>query len=217
MLQNLLEPTVEDGADRGVRARVLNATSGSAASANATAAAAIIATERDAELIVVHVQAPEVMRVGRLAPTIIHQQRLRDPHANGVLSAARQVAWAHGAFARVILLSGDPGPAIVSLARDLHVELVVIGATPSRAPALKETCNARPRSSMLSAVRPSRRYRSSCSGRPRSSSMHPARIIGSSAPAGFVMGSTRHRRRSTRQSSLIVCSTPRPARSRGLP
>lgn len=135
MLQNLLEPTVEDGADRGVRARVLNATSGSAASANATAAAAIIATERDAELIVVHVQAPEVMRVGRLAPTIIHQQRLRDPHANGVLSAARQVAWAHGAFARVILLSGDPGPAIVSLARDLHVELVVIGATPSRAPA----------------------------------------------------------------------------------
>lgn len=75
------------------------------------------------------------MRVGRLAPTIVHQQQLSDPHASGVLSAARQVAWAHGAFARVILISGDPAPAIVSLARELHVELVVIGATPSLAPA----------------------------------------------------------------------------------
>jgi len=135
MLRNLLDPIVEHVADHGVRARVLNATSGSVASANATAAAAMIATERDAELIVVHVRAPEVMRVGRLAPTIVHQQRLSDPHANGVLSTARQVAWAHGALARVILISGDPGPAIVSLARELDVELVVIGATPSRAPA----------------------------------------------------------------------------------
>jgi nucleotide-binding universal stress UspA family protein len=134
MLQNLLEPIVEGAADRADRARVLNATSGSAASANATAAAAIVATERDAELIVVHVRAPEVLRVGRLAPTIVHQQRLSDPHANGVLSTARQVAWAHGALARVILISGDPAPAIVSLARELDVELVVIGATPSRAP-----------------------------------------------------------------------------------
>jgi nucleotide-binding universal stress UspA family protein len=135
MLQNLLEPIVERATDRGVRARVLNATSGFAASANATAAAAIIATERDAELMVVHVRAPEVMRVGRLAPTIVHQQRLSDPHTNGVLSTARQVAWAHGALARVILLTGDPGPAIVSLARELNVELVVVGATPGRAPA----------------------------------------------------------------------------------
>ncbi len=137
MFQNLLEPTVQRAADHDIRARVLNATSGSAASANATAAAAaaMIATERDAELIVVHVRAPEVMRVGRLAPTIVHQQRRSDPHANGVLSTARQLAWAHGAFARVILISGDPGPAIVSLARELDVELVVIGATPSLAPA----------------------------------------------------------------------------------
>jgi nucleotide-binding universal stress UspA family protein len=117
MLRILLEPTVERAADRRVRARVLTATSGSAASANATAAAAIIATERDAELIVVHVRAPEVMRVRRLAPTIVHQQRLSDPHGNGVLSTARQVAWADRAFARVILLTGDPGPGIVSLAR----------------------------------------------------------------------------------------------------
>jgi nucleotide-binding universal stress UspA family protein len=135
MLQNLLEPTAKLVGDHRVRARILNATSGSAASANATAAAAIIATDRDAELIVVHVRAPEVMRVGRLAPTIVHQQRLDDPHGNGVLSTARQVAWAHGAFARLILLTGDPGPAIVRLASELDVELLVIGATPSRAPA----------------------------------------------------------------------------------
>jgi Universal stress protein family len=136
MLQDLLEPPVGDVADRPVRARVLNATSGSAASANATVAAAIIAIERDVELVVVHVCAPEVMRVGRLAPTIVHQQRLRDPHANGVLSAARQVAWAEGALVRVILMSGDPVPAVVSLARELAVGLVVIGARSSRTPAV---------------------------------------------------------------------------------
>jgi nucleotide-binding universal stress UspA family protein len=136
MLQKLLEPTLERVADRAVRARVLNATNGSAASANATAAAAIIARERDAELILVHVRAPEVLRVGRLAPTIVHHQRLPDPHSSGVLGAARQVAWAQGAFARVILMSGDPVPAIVSLARELAVALVVIGARGSRAPAV---------------------------------------------------------------------------------
>ena len=52
-----------------------------------------------------------------------------------MLGAARQVAWANGAFARVILISGDPVPAILSLARELAVDLIVIGATPSRAPA----------------------------------------------------------------------------------
>jgi nucleotide-binding universal stress UspA family protein len=133
MLQNVLEPTVEGGPDRKVRGRVLNATSGSAASTNATAAA-VIASEREAELIVVHVCTPVVMRVGRLAPTIVHHQRPGDPHGNRVLSSARQVAWAHGAFARVILVSGDPAPAIVSLARELDVELVVIGTAPSRVP-----------------------------------------------------------------------------------
>jgi hypothetical protein len=60
------------------------------ASANATATAAIIARERDAELIVVHVRAPEVMRVGRLGPTLVHDQRLRDPHSSGVLAAPRR-------------------------------------------------------------------------------------------------------------------------------
>jgi nucleotide-binding universal stress UspA family protein len=58
----------------------------------------------------------------------VHQQRHNDPHANGVLSTARQLAWAHGALA-LILISGDPAPAIVSLARELDVELVVIGAS----------------------------------------------------------------------------------------
>jgi nucleotide-binding universal stress UspA family protein len=131
-----LEPAVERVVDQAVRVRVLNATNGSAASANATAAAAIIARERDAELIVVHVRAPEVMRVGRLGPTLVHDQRLRDPHSSGVLGAARQLAWASGTFAQVILMSGDPGSVILALARELAVGLVVLGASPSRAPAV---------------------------------------------------------------------------------
>jgi nucleotide-binding universal stress UspA family protein len=136
MLQKRLEPAVERVLDQVVRVRVLNATNGSAASANATAAAAIIARERDAELIVVHVRTPEVMRVGRLGPTLVHDEQLRDPHSSGVLGAARQVAWASGAFAHVILMSGDPGSAILALARELGVGLVVLGASPSRAPAV---------------------------------------------------------------------------------
>jgi nucleotide-binding universal stress UspA family protein len=136
MLQHLVEPTVDSLADRVPRSRSLNATSGSDASQCATAAAAVIAVERDAELIVVHVRAPEVMRVGRLAPTIVHNVRLRDPHGSEVLGAARQVAWANSAFARVILISGDPVSAIVSLADELAVDLIVIGAKRSRAPAV---------------------------------------------------------------------------------
>jgi nucleotide-binding universal stress UspA family protein len=76
------------------------------------------------------------MRVGRLAPTIVHNVRLRDPHASGVLSAARQVAWANSAFARVVLMTGDPVAAIVSLAEQLTVDLIVIGARRSRVPAV---------------------------------------------------------------------------------
>jgi nucleotide-binding universal stress UspA family protein len=131
MFQSLLDPALED---RSIGSRILNATSGSAASANATAAAAVIATERDAELIVLHVSPPEVVRVGRLAPTIVHNQRLQDPHSSVVLAAARQVAWANGAFARIILISGDPASAIVAVASELAVDLIVIGTKPSRAP-----------------------------------------------------------------------------------
>ncbi|MEA2196425.1 MAG: Universal stress protein family [Solirubrobacteraceae bacterium] len=134
MLQRPIELTVLE--DRSFRPRVLNATSGSPASVSATAAAAVIASERDAELFVVHVRPPEAMRVGRLAPTIVRGQRLRDPHASVVLSAARQVAWANGAFARVMLMSGEPVPMILSLADELAVELIVIGASRSRWPAV---------------------------------------------------------------------------------
>jgi len=135
MLPIMLDAATNTLMDRAVRPRILNATSGSAASASATAAAAFLASERDAELVVVHVGAPEVMRVSRLGPTIVQNRRVRDPHASPVLSAARQVAWANGAFARVILLSGEPVPAILSLAVELVVDLIVIGARPSRAPA----------------------------------------------------------------------------------
>jgi len=134
----MLQITIEQGAAgpeaRSVRPRILNATSGSAASTAATAAAAVIANERDAELVVVHVCAPTVVRVGRLAATIVHNQRLGDPHANPVLRVARQVAWANGAFARLILISGDPVSAILWVAETLAVELIVIGARPSRVP-----------------------------------------------------------------------------------
>lgn len=96
----------------------------------------MIANECDGELIVVHVRPPDVLRVARLAPTIVRDVRLRDPHGSPVLSAARQVAWANGAFARVVLMSGEPVPAILSLADELAVDLIVIGASGSRAPAV---------------------------------------------------------------------------------
>lgn len=136
MLQHLHEPAVDRLADRRRRPRVLNATNGSAASQCATAAAAVIAHELDAELIVVHVRPPETMRVGRLAPTIVHTIRLEDPHGNKVLSAARQLAWTNGTFARLILMTGDPAPAIASLADQLSVDLIVIGARQSGVPAV---------------------------------------------------------------------------------
>jgi len=135
MLQSLNEPAVDRLADRRRRPRVLNATNGSAASRHATAAAAVIANERDAELIVVHVRPPEMMRVGRLTPTIVHNIRLEEPHENKALTAARQLAWTNAAFARVILMSGDPAPAITSLAEQLSVDLIVIGARQTRVPA----------------------------------------------------------------------------------
>ena len=55
MPQQLVEPTIDVLADRLHRSRILNATSGSAASMGATAAAAVIANECDGELIVGHV------------------------------------------------------------------------------------------------------------------------------------------------------------------
>jgi nucleotide-binding universal stress UspA family protein len=136
MLQQLVQPTVDVLVDRVRGSRILNATSGSAASVGATAAAAAIANARDGELIVAHVRPPGVMRVGRLGPTIVRNVRLRDPHGSPVLSAARQVAWANGAFARVVLMSGEPVSAILRLADELAVDLIVIGASASRAPAV---------------------------------------------------------------------------------
>lgn len=134
MLHTPVEPDAAAVEVRSLRSRILNATSGSAASVSATAAAAGIANELDAELFVVHVRPPEAMRVGRLAPTIVHTERLRDPHVCRVLSTARQGAWANGAFARVILMSGDVAPAILSVASELAVDLIVIGARRSPAP-----------------------------------------------------------------------------------
>lgn len=52
------------------------------------------------------------------------------------MSAARQVAWANEAFAHVVLMSGESVPAILSLTEDLAVDLIVIGASGSRAPAV---------------------------------------------------------------------------------
>ena len=136
MLQHLDQLAVDGFADRALRPRILNATNGSPASLRATAAAAVIANERDAELIVMHVRPSEAMRVGRPPSTIVHNVRLGDPHGSEVLSGARRVAWANGTSARVVLMSGDPVSAIVSLADELAVGLIVIGARRSRVPAV---------------------------------------------------------------------------------
>jgi nucleotide-binding universal stress UspA family protein len=113
--------------------RVLNAVSGSRASAHATATAAAIASERNAELILVHVLAPAAVRVSRFGPTVIRTRRLDDPFSSPVLLAARRVAWSHGALARIVLFDGETVPAILNAARDMEAGLIVIGQVHSRA------------------------------------------------------------------------------------
>jgi len=75
------------------------------------------------------------VRVTRLGPTVTRWRRRDDPYAEPVLLRARQVAWANGALARVLLMIGDPAEAILAAARDFRVDLIAIGARPVRMPA----------------------------------------------------------------------------------
>jgi nucleotide-binding universal stress UspA family protein len=51
-----------------------------------------------------------------------------------VLLDARQIAWARGVNPRTILIAGDPGHVIVTVAADLRVDLLVIGCKPRLLP-----------------------------------------------------------------------------------
>jgi nucleotide-binding universal stress UspA family protein len=113
---------------------VIVAVSGSDASRRATAVAAELANTFDARLTILHVVPPLRYRVGRLAPTLPITQRLDDPLSNPVLLEARQIAWARGVSPRAILIAGDPGQVIVTVAGDVRADLLVIGTKPRLLP-----------------------------------------------------------------------------------
>ena len=113
---------------------VIVAVSGSDASRRATAVAAELANTFDARLTILHVVPPLRYRVGRLAPTLPITERLDDPLSNPVLLDARQIAWARGVSPRAILIAGDPGPVIVTVAGDVRGDLLVIGTKPRLLP-----------------------------------------------------------------------------------
>ena len=106
------------------------AVSGSDSSRRATAVAADLASTFDARLTILHVVPPVQYRIGRLAPTLPITQLLDDPLSHPVLLYARQIAWARGVSPRVILIAGDPGPVIVTVAGELCADLLVIGTSP---------------------------------------------------------------------------------------
>ena len=113
---------------------LLVAVSGSDASRRAGAVAADLANTFNARLTILHVIPPLRYRVGRLAPTLPITQRLDDPLGNPVLIDARQIAWTHGVSPRAILIAGDPGQVIVTVAADLRADLLVIGTKPRLLP-----------------------------------------------------------------------------------
>jgi len=113
---------------------LIAAVSGSKASRRATAVAADLANTFDARLTILHVVPPLRYRVGRLAPTLPITERLDDPLRDPVLLDARQIAWARGVSPRAILIAGDPGPVIVTVAGDLRADLLVVGSTPRLLP-----------------------------------------------------------------------------------
>ena len=110
------------------------AASGSLASRQATAIAADLASTFDAKLTILHVVSPAEYRVGRLAPTLPITRQLDDPLSNPVLLEARRLAWTRGANAKPILVAGDPAPVIVTVAREVGADLLVIGSTPRLLP-----------------------------------------------------------------------------------
>jgi nucleotide-binding universal stress UspA family protein len=126
-----LLPSIEDGSRRVGRV-LLAAASGSTASERATEVAAAIAAEHGGELVIVHVQPPQEVRVARLGPTLVGCRWLDDPYSEPVLLQARRLAWANGCLARVGLIAGPPVDGIVMAARRLDAGLVVVGARATR-------------------------------------------------------------------------------------
>ena len=116
----------------GARLRILNAISHSPASQRATVVAAAIVSEHGGELFLVHVRAPVELRVVRLGPTRVSARWSDDPYSEPVLLAARRLAWENGVAARVGLIAGTPADGIVMAARQLDVDLVVLGARTAR-------------------------------------------------------------------------------------
>jgi nucleotide-binding universal stress UspA family protein len=110
------------------------AVNGSDASRRATAVAADLANTFDAQLTILHVVPPLKYRVGRLAPTVPVTQQLDDPLSSPVLLAARRIAWTRGVSPRTILIAGDPGHVIVTVAGDLGADLLVLGSKPRLLP-----------------------------------------------------------------------------------
>jgi nucleotide-binding universal stress UspA family protein len=53
----------------------------------------------------------------------------------GLLEACRRAS-THGASATAILVTGDPAPVIVAVARELGADLLVIGSTPRLVPSV---------------------------------------------------------------------------------
>lgn len=109
---------------------VLLAVSGSEASRRAIVVAADLASTFDTALTILHAVSPTEYRVGRLAPTLPITRQLDDPFRNSVLLDARRVAWARGASVNTILIAGDPGRVIVTIASQIGADLLVIGSRP---------------------------------------------------------------------------------------
>lgn len=133
-LEQLL-PATEDPGNPPTRERILNATSGTPASERSTVVAAALARKNGAELLVVHVAAPSRVRMARLGPIVSPIYYVRDPYSSAVLLHARRTAWQHGAAARVVLMEGEPVPAILAAVRDFRVSRLVLGARDHRLPA----------------------------------------------------------------------------------
>jgi nucleotide-binding universal stress UspA family protein len=110
------------------------AVSGSDASGRATAVAAQLASTFDARLAILHVVPTLKYRIGRLAPTLPITQRLDDPLSNPAQLDARQIAWTRGVGPSTILVAGDTGYAILTVAGELRADLLVIGTKPRLLP-----------------------------------------------------------------------------------
>jgi nucleotide-binding universal stress UspA family protein len=128
------ESTVADRPPAGPRARGGGERQRSVAPSRRSRRGSDLANTFDARLTVLHVVRPLRYRFGRLAPTLPIIERLDDPLANPVLLDARQIAWVRGVNPRAILIAGDPGRVIVTVASDLRADLLVIGTKPRLLP-----------------------------------------------------------------------------------